>query len=89
MLMKNSAKFDIDLNAKDLYGNTALNGACWSGNISMVKMLIKNSSEFNIEMTNDGKTVFHMAGMHGQLELAEMLMKSFAATAATACKKPQ
>ena len=48
--MKNSAEFNIELNAKNNSGNTAFHLACLQGNVKIVDMLMKNSAEFNIEL---------------------------------------
>ena len=50
IIMKNSAKLDIDLNGKDNTGMTAFHYACRNGHAKIAEMLVKNSAEFNIDL---------------------------------------
>ena len=48
MLVQKSAKFNIDLNAKDNYGNTAFHFACYNKHESIVEMMMKNAKDFSL-----------------------------------------
>ena len=63
MLIEKSASFSIDLNVKDIRGNTAFHFACKCkyGHSKIVEMLIHKSTDFNIDLNGkneDGKTAF-------------------------------
>ena len=75
IIMKNSAKLNIDLNAKDNIGWTAFHG-----HAKIAEMIIKNSVKFNIELNaknNGGFTTFHLACYHGRTSIVDMMMKNF------------
>merc|ERR1712223_678169 len=64
MLIKNSAQFRIDLNAKDNGGMTAFHWACMYGRTSIVGIMINNSESFNLDFTardGRGRTGFQLA----------------------------
>ena len=65
MIMKNSVKFNIELNAKDNYGSTAFHFACRYGKTSIVDMMINNSESLKLDLTsrnNDRETGFEFLG---------------------------
>ena len=69
MLIKNSAEFNIELNAKTNAGLTAFHYACLNGKTSFVDMMINNSESVNLDLTarnNDGKTGFQLAEDEGE-----------------------
>ena len=80
IIMKESTKSNIDLNAKDIIkGWTAFHLACNQGQAHIVKMLLKNSSQMKIDLNvrnNDGRTAFHCACVSRQSEIAEILLKN-------------
>ena len=74
--MKNSAKFNIELNAKDNDGRTAFHDACYCGETSIVKFMISNSDSFNLDLTardNDGKTGFQLAQDEEESEVVYLI----------------
>ena len=77
MLMKNSAQFNIDLNAKDNYGRTAFHWACyWYRSTNVIDIMINNSESFNLDLTardNDGKTGFQLAQEKGNTDVVNMI----------------
>ena len=79
-IMKNSAEFSIDLNAKDYTsGSTAFHHACKLGKMKITAMFIQKGLNLNIELNSKcriGKTAFHTACRYGQREIAEYLMKN-------------
>ena len=80
IIMKNSAKLDIDLNAKDNCGMTAFHLACWHGHAKTVEIIMENSAKFNIELNakdNDGWTAFHfVACMNSRTSIVDMLINN-------------
>lgn len=50
MFIQKSIEFNIDLNAKDMNGQTAFQLACLYGHLDTVEILIKNSRQFNIDL---------------------------------------
>ena len=81
IIMKNSAKLHIDLNAKENWGNTAFHDACWNGHSKIAGMIMKNSAKFNIELNakdNDGWTAFHFACYNGHSKTVELLIMNSA-----------
>ena len=69
MLMKNSAEFNIDLNAKDdnnsmTDGWTAFHLACLYGRTKIVDMMMDNSELFKLDLVakdNTGQTGYMLA----------------------------
>ena len=67
------------MNAKDSGGRTGFHCACSSGQVKVVKILIKNSVECKINLNaknGDGKTGFHYAFESGRIELVKVLIKN-------------
>ena len=64
MLRQKSTEFNIDLNAKDINGQTAFHLACRSGvhfNFNIVEVMIRHAKSFNFVHTtkdNNGRTGF-------------------------------
>ena len=85
MLMKNSAKFNIKLNAKDYGGYTAFHWACWFGKKKIVDVMLCNSIHLKLHLKttcNDGKTGLQLAkdfGMTDVVNLIQSKMSRFAA----------
>ena len=76
-IMKNSAKLNIDLNAKDNCGWTAFHLACRHGQVKVAEIIMKNSAEFNIELNAKnkyGSTAFHYACMNGRTIIVDMMI---------------
>ena len=86
IIMKNSAEFNIDLNAKDNLGMTAFHELFLlylpnyrNGHAEIAEMLIRNSVEFNIDLNaknSYGYTAFHYACSHGLSKHVEILIKN-------------
>ena len=51
-------ELNIELNAKDKYGKTAFNWACFKGYLEVTEILIQKSAEFNIEL-NIKKNIYY------------------------------
>ena len=76
MLMKNSAEFKINLNAKSNGGMTAFHMACKRGRTSIVDIMMNNSESFNLNLTvrdNHGKTGFQLAQARGKTDVVNMI----------------
>ena len=76
ILIKNSKKFNIDLNHKNQYGMTPFHHACWGarkhGDTKIVELLVQKSTEFNIDLNTkiqNGQTAFLFACMIGELKV--------------------
>ena len=70
---------DIDINAKNFKGESALISAAKSGNLEALKILIKNDGsclEYTI-CDNKGNTALHHAAKHGHLDILELLFSKF------------
>ena len=79
IIMKNSAKLNIDLNAKDNGGGTAFHLACTYDHSKIAGMIMKNAAKFNIELnakTNDGYTTFHVACFYGRKSIVDMMINN-------------
>ena len=75
--MKNSAKLNIDLNAKTIFGVTAFHYACRNGHAKIAEMIMKNSTEFNIDLNtkcDSGVTAFHYASYHGSTSIVDVMI---------------
>ena len=76
MIMKNSAKFNIELNAKTSSGWTAFHFACMYGITSIVDMMINNSESLKLDLTArdiDGKTGFQWAQFQGHINVVNLI----------------
>ena len=80
IIMKNSAKLNIDLNAKNICGMTGFHLACMNGHAKVAEMIMENSDKFNIELNakdNDGWTAFHWACRLGRTSIVDMMISNF------------
>ena len=50
MLIQKSAKFNIDLNAKDIQGKTGFHWVCIKNETEIAEMLIQKSAELKIDL---------------------------------------
>ena len=74
--MKNSAKFNIELNAKTNAGRTGFHYACMEGRTSIVDMMINNSESLKLDLTartNNGKTGFQLAQDGEETEVVNLI----------------
>ena len=74
--MKNSAKFNIELNSKDNSGRTAFHDACAWGKTSIVDIMINNSESFNLDLTardNYGRTGFQWSQLEGYTNVVNLI----------------
>ena len=79
IIMKSSAKLNVDLNAKNKDGDTAFHRACWIRHSKLAEIIMKNSTEINIELNsknNAGCTAFHFACMHGITSIVDMMINN-------------
>ena len=65
--MKNSAKFNIELNVKTNGGWTAFNLACRDGRIRIVDMMINNSESLNLDLV--ARDIIGRTGFQWALEM--------------------
>ena len=65
----------IDLNAKDVYGETALIRACRYAYIEIAQMLIDFGANLNIQ-NRYGDTALMLACWDGHIEIAKMLINA-------------
>ena len=77
MIMKNSARFNIELNAKDnFFGWTAFHYACLYGYTSIVDMMINNSESLKLDLTartKRGNTGFQLAQDWGHTNVVNLI----------------
>merc|ERR1712048_853058 len=74
-IIKNSAEFNIDLNAKNIDGWTAFHLACCWGRTSTIDVMIDNFESVEIDFTvrdNDGRTGFQLAQARGHFGVVKM-----------------
>ena len=64
----------VDMNAQDMYGNTALHYACDKGRKSIVVFLLENGSDPNIA-DHRGNTPIHNACSINDLSIVHVLLK--------------
>ena len=64
---------DLDIQNKN--GDTALIRACEYGHLEVVKLLIENGAELNMQEEGDGDTALILACRRGHLEIAKLLIK--------------
>ena len=80
IIMKNSAKLNINLNAKNnILGWTAFHLACSYGHSKIAEMILKNSAKINIELNakdNYGLTAFHLACMDVRTSIVDMMINN-------------
>ena len=70
IFMEISATLSIDLNAKDIIGQTAFHSACASGRFNVAKMFIENSANLSFDFNaydNVGHTAFDWACSFGNM----------------------
>ena len=60
-LIQNAKKYTIDLNVRNINGDTPFHYACSFGKLQTVKILLKNSKKYNIDVCSKSN-----AGMDGQ-----------------------
>ena len=78
ILVKNSTRFSIDLNAKDFDMRTSFLNACINGYSKIAKMIVMQSLELDIDLNTEdshGRTAFHYVCMNGNSNIAEMIVK--------------
>jgi len=64
---------EIDVNAKNKYGNTALTWASQNGHIEIVKYLLANGANVN-EKDEYGETALILASSNGHIEIVKSLL---------------
>ena len=75
ILIKNSKRFNIDLNAQHgQMGRTAFHNACMFGRVKTAEILVQKSTEFNINLNaktdkGNGLAAIHFACMHNRSRL--------------------
>ena len=81
IFMENSATLSIDLNAKDIIGQTAFHSACASGRFNVAKIFIENSANLSFDFNaydNVGHTAFNWACSFGNINVVKMFMQNYA-----------
>ena len=64
---------EVDINAQDNYGNTALHFAVWTNNLFVVKMLLDKKANIYIQ-NRFGHTALHFAVGMGKSSIIQMLL---------------
>eukprot|EP00657_Telonema_sp_P-1_P008488 TRINITY_DN29762_c0_g1_i1.p1 TRINITY_DN29762_c0_g1~~TRINITY_DN29762_c0_g1_i1.p1 ORF type:complete len:149 (-),score=41.61 TRINITY_DN29762_c0_g1_i1:85-531(-) len=64
-----------DVNEPDEFGWTPLHRACESGSAEVVQVLLSRDADVDI-LTPAESTAFHVCCLHGQLQLAEILIEA-------------
>ena len=64
----------VDVNAQDMYGNTALHYACDKGRKNVVEFLVENGSDPNV-VDHRGNTPLHNACSINDLSIVHVLLK--------------
>lgn len=75
---------DVDVNAKNFAGYTALHWAAYTGRTETLQLLISNQADIEAR-TEDGKTPLHIAAFRGHLDFVESLLSLNADINAIAC----
>ena len=63
-----------DVNAKDLFGRTALRQAAYAGKVDVIAALIKAGADVNAK-DNNGMTALDVATMMGETDVIQLLSK--------------
>ena len=72
----------FEMNTKEWnsgHGITAWHLACWNGKTEIVKLFIKSSKDFGIDLNaedDDGRTAWHLACWHANTETVQFIIKS-------------
>ena len=72
MLMKKSIEHSIDLNARDVNGNTAFHMACFFGKSNIIKIIEESANFYKIDLSaknNNGNTGFQVAKYNADARL--------------------
>jgi ankyrin repeat protein len=64
-----------DVNARDDDGQSSLHHACYLGNFEIVKSLVTNGANVNIEVPKFGLTPLHGATMNGDIKTVKFLIE--------------
>jgi tetratricopeptide (TPR) repeat protein len=65
-----------DVNVRGVYGRTALHSAGSEGSVEIMRLLINNGAEIDIQTTDERKwTPLHVAAIQGQLSAVETLLE--------------
>ncbi len=64
----------VDVNVKDKDGNTALHEAAIKGYLDIVRWLIGNGADVNVENSDGGDTALHLAALHGHTDVVKVLI---------------
>ena len=79
LFIQSSKDFGIELNAQDIYGNTAWHYACRDGTTEIAKLIIQLSKDFGIDLNvkdNIGSSGLHLACFYGRTETVQTIMES-------------
>lgn len=68
-------KDEIDINAQDESGQTALHFACQNGNLNLLEIILGKKPNLNIQDKN-GKTALHLACQFHQIKTVETLLNA-------------
>jgi len=74
LLDKNHGDLKADVNCKGEEGWTPFHFACMSGNMDLVKFLLKNQPDIDME-TKHKFTALHIAAQHGFVDIVELLIE--------------
>ena len=74
--MQKSDELNIDLNAKDAYGETALYYACEISHLEIVELILQKSPDLDVTLNsrnNLGKTPLDIAVMKSRSEIGDFI----------------
>ena len=77
LLMQNSVRCNIDLNARDMWGYTTFMNACFYGRSDVVQILLENAENTHIDFNatdNKGRTALMLACGHEWIEVVIILV---------------
>jgi hypothetical protein len=66
---------NINVNVKDVYGETPLHWAAKNGHVEIARVLLQNGAEVNVR-NNYGNTPLHYAAIHGHVDILHLLVEN-------------
>jgi hypothetical protein len=66
---------NINVNVKDVYGETPLHDAAWKGHVEIARLLLENGAEVNVRDRWD-RTPLHRAASQGNVNILHLLVEN-------------
>ena len=66
---------NINVNVKDVNGETPLHFTAWIGHVGIARLLLQNGADVNVRDT-DGFTPLHCAAIHGNVDILHLLVEN-------------